>query len=87
MSAVAPSMCDETQFFVIARSPCDEVIQSLLGQTGLLRFARNDGVLIRYGELARRRFGRTSLRDQPLQFGNARAAIGAGLQLCADLGG
>jgi hypothetical protein len=87
MSAVAPSMCDETQFFVIARSTCDKAIQSLLGQTGLLRFARNDGVLIRDGELVRRLFSSTHLRDQSLQFGNARTAIGAGLQLCAELGG
>jgi len=29
----------------------------------------------------------TGLRDQPLQFGNARAAIGAGFQLSPDLGG
>src|ERR1700760_3340933 len=31
-------------FFVIARSACDEAIQSFLGDTGLLRFARNDGL-------------------------------------------
>src|SRR4051812_31676750 len=41
--------------------------------------------LIRRSESARRRFAR--LREQPLQFGNAGAAIGAGFQLRADLGG
>src|SRR4051812_28926211 len=36
------------------------------------------------GLLWRRHFGR---RDQPLQLGDAGAAIGARLELCADLGG
>src|SRR3954464_14925858 len=31
-------------YFVIARSTCDEAIQSFLGDAGLLRFARNDGL-------------------------------------------
>ena len=43
--------------------------------------------LIRRGQLPLPRIARPRLRNQPLQFRNAGAAIGAGLQLRADVGG
>src|SRR4051812_36975108 len=38
-----PCLAGRVQRAVIARSPCDEAIQSLLDASGLLRYARNDG--------------------------------------------
>src|SRR6185295_10038165 len=58
---------------------------------GLLRYVRNERkeqrTLIGRSYAPLLGIGARRLRDQPLQFGDAGAAIGAGLQFRPDLGG